>query len=85
MNINTDRTCEACGRSWRGSDACPVCDWVNVHAVYAYQQDDYAGGSFAVYTIIGGDSDRSSVTLATLREMGIEVRAELMDFSVEEE
>jgi hypothetical protein len=43
------------------------------YATFAYDQPDYEGGSFPVYTVHGGPSDLSSVTAETLKELGIEV------------
>jgi len=46
------------------------------YATFAYDQPDFVGGSFPIYTIHGGPSDGSSVTAETLREMGIAVPGE---------
>lgn len=43
------------------------------YAVFAYDQPDFEGGSFPIYTVHGGPHDRSSVSAETLRELGIEV------------
>ena len=46
---------------------------VQPYAVYAFEQDDFEGGSFAMFTIHGGPSDGSSVTAETLRALGMAV------------
>lgn len=51
----------------------PNDDSAKPYATFAYNQPDYDGGSYPIYTIHGGPSDRSSVTAETLRELGIEV------------
>jgi hypothetical protein len=42
-------------------------------AVYAFEQDDFKGGSFAMFHIIGGESDKSTVSAFTLHALGIAV------------
>lgn len=43
------------------------------YATFAFDQPDFEGGSFPVYTIHGGLHDGSSVTAETLRELGIPI------------
>ena len=44
-----------------------------VHAIFAFEQDDFHGGSMRLYTIVGGTHDKSTVTAETLAALGIEV------------
>ncbi len=44
------------------------------YAIYAHQQPDFKGGEMAMYHVIGGEHDRSTVTADTLRVLGIPVR-----------
>jgi hypothetical protein len=54
----------------------PMGPWSNnaaPRAVYAFEQDDFKGGSFSMFHIIGGESDRSTVSAFTLQALGIAV------------
>lgn len=44
------------------------------YAVYVFDQPDFKGGTLRMYNVVGGPLHRSTVTEATARAQGIEVR-----------
>jgi hypothetical protein len=46
------------------------------YALFAHMQPDFKGGEFAMYHIVGGEHDRSTVSAETLQDLGIPVREE---------
>lgn len=46
------------------------------YAIYAHQQPDFKGGEFAMFHVIGGPHDKSTVSADTLATLGIPVREE---------
>jgi hypothetical protein len=74
---STDRTCENCGRDWRGSEECPVCmhvtpDEDGILYPFAVRAFEWPGIG-TQYTIFGGPRHRSTVGAETLRALGMAV------------
>ncbi len=44
------------------------------YAVFLCMQSDFKGGEFALYNIVGGERDKSTLSEATVRALGIAIR-----------
>ena len=63
------------GRDWPAG--WPDCQWsaqAGVYATFAHMQPDFKGGEFAMYQVHGGERDKSTLSEATVRALGIAIR-----------
>ncbi len=47
-----------------------------VYATFAHMQPDFKGGEFRMYQVHGGERDRSTLSEATVRALGIRIQAD---------